>query len=166
MSDGGKERGKNQQTSSKKSRPSGDADFGLAISKIAVAQICESTGFRGSHLSANDAMAEIADLSLSCGFRGASDVRQCLVSSDVVREIAKFVSTEAEVPFFRSIPRLTVPSSSQRLHRLVITYLIGFRGYLHTAADANADMVEQTRLQMEERPLLSQQMVLAMIREG
>ncbi|RRT59443.1 hypothetical protein B296_00033132 [Ensete ventricosum] len=121
MSDGGKERGKNQQTSSMKSRPSGDADFGLAISKIAVAQICESTGFRGSHLSANDAMAEIAvrficslrksanfyanlggrtscnvsdviqriqDLSLSCGFRGASDVRQCLVSSDVVREIA------------------------------------------------------------------------------
>ncbi|RWW17383.1 hypothetical protein GW17_00018682 [Ensete ventricosum] len=154
MSDGGKERGKNQQTSSKKSRPSGDADFGLAISKIAVAQICESTGFRGSHLSANDAMAEIAvryicslrksanfyanlagrtscndiqgiqDLSLSCGFRGASDVRQCLVSSDVVREIAKFVSTEAEVPFFRSIPRLTVPRVAK-----VYTQLWGGTGW-------------------------------------
>ena len=60
MSGGGKERGKNQQTSSKKSRPSGDADFGHAIAEIAVAQICESTGFHGSHCSANDALAQIA----------------------------------------------------------------------------------------------------------
>lgn len=112
-------------------------------------------------------------MSLSCGFRGASDVRHCLVSSDVVREIAKF---EAEVPFFRPIPRLPVPRVAKSTPGVAqigeapvgnhipdwLPRLPDPHTYLHTATDAKADMVEQTRQQRKaERPLLSLQHRLA-----
>ncbi|THU55414.1 hypothetical protein C4D60_Mb11t06290 [Musa balbisiana] len=60
MSDGRKNSERGQQISSKKSRLSGGDDFGHAIAKIAVAQLCESTGFHYSRRSAIDALAEVA----------------------------------------------------------------------------------------------------------
>lgn len=64
MSDGGKESGRdNSNNSSKRNRktsPSNPDDFGRQISKIAVAQICESTGFHGAQRSALDTLADIA----------------------------------------------------------------------------------------------------------
>ncbi|XP_010937622.1 transcription initiation factor TFIID subunit 8 [Elaeis guineensis] len=60
MSDGGRESGTDNQTSSKKSKVSGGDEFGRAIAKIAVTQICGSTGFHSSHPSALDALADVA----------------------------------------------------------------------------------------------------------
>ncbi|URE46191.1 bromodomain associated family protein [Musa troglodytarum] len=152
-----------------------------SLAEIAVRYICslgKSANFYANlagRTSCNvfDVIQEIQDMSLSCGFRGASDVRQCLVSSDVVREIAKFVSTEAEVPFFRPISRLPVPrvakftpGSPLGRHRNHIPdwlpRLPDPHTYLHTATDAKADLVEQTRQQRKtERLLLSLQQLLA-----
>ncbi|CAL9168335.1 unnamed protein product [Musa hybrid cultivar] len=74
MSDGGKESESDQQSSLKKSLPSSATDeFGRAVVKIAVAQICETVGFQGSHYSAVDALTEvtvryICDLGKSASF--------------------------------------------------------------------------------------------------
>ncbi|KAJ8458825.1 hypothetical protein OPV22_031751 [Ensete ventricosum] len=74
MSDGGRERGRNQQTTSKKSRLSSRGDeFSHAVTKIAVGQICESVGFHGSNRTAINAMADImvryiCDLGKSANF--------------------------------------------------------------------------------------------------
>ena len=74
MSDGGRESGRNQQTTSKKSRLSSRGDeFSHAVTKIAVGQICESVGFHGSNRTAINAMADImvryiCDLGKSANF--------------------------------------------------------------------------------------------------
>ncbi|URE35559.1 bromodomain associated family protein [Musa troglodytarum] len=74
MNDGGKESESDQQSSLKKSLPSSATDeFGRAVVKIAVAQICETVGFQGSHYSAVDALTEvtvryICDLGKSASF--------------------------------------------------------------------------------------------------
>ncbi|RZR89489.1 hypothetical protein BHM03_00017220 [Ensete ventricosum] len=63
-----------QQSSLKKSLPSSATDeFGRAVVKIAVAQICETVGFQGSHYSAIDALTEVTiryirDLGKSASF--------------------------------------------------------------------------------------------------
>ncbi|KAJ6834940.1 transcription initiation factor TFIID subunit 8-like [Iris pallida] len=56
MSDGGRESGSDHP---KKSSSGGD-EFGGAVARIAVAQICESVGFHSSHGSALNALADIA----------------------------------------------------------------------------------------------------------
>ncbi|CAL9778462.1 unnamed protein product [Musa acuminata subsp. burmannicoides] len=74
MSDGGRESGRNQRTTSKKSRLSSRGDeFSHAVAKIAVGQICESVGFHGSNRTAINAMADImvryiCDLGKSANF--------------------------------------------------------------------------------------------------
>ncbi|KAJ6815480.1 transcription initiation factor TFIID subunit 8-like [Iris pallida] len=144
MSDGGRESGSNNPK--KSGRGSGD-EFGRAVARIAVAQICESVGFHSSHESALNALADVAirficnlgkaanfsanlanrtegnvfdliqgleELGNSHGFTGASDVHRCLVSSGVVRDIVRFVSSEEEVPFARPVPSFPIVRS-QRL---------------------------------------------------
>ncbi|XP_020572877.1 transcription initiation factor TFIID subunit 8-like [Phalaenopsis equestris] len=60
MSDGGKQGGAdNENNSSKKTKLKGGDEFGRAISRIAVAQICESTGFQSSQRSALEAFVDI-----------------------------------------------------------------------------------------------------------
>ncbi|MQL69994.1 hypothetical protein Taro_002300, partial [Colocasia esculenta] len=58
--DGGKESGRDIESSSGGGRSSGGDDFGRAISRIAVAQICESLGFHSIHQSALDALSDVA----------------------------------------------------------------------------------------------------------
>ncbi|XP_015898487.1 transcription initiation factor TFIID subunit 8 [Ziziphus jujuba] len=50
----------NEQRGGNKSQRPGDDDFGRAVSRVAVAQICESVGFQSSKESALDALADIA----------------------------------------------------------------------------------------------------------
>lgn len=60
MSDGCKQSGAdNESNSSKKRKPKGGDDFGRAVSRIAVAQICESAGFQSSQRSVLDALVDI-----------------------------------------------------------------------------------------------------------
>lgn len=74
MNDGGKESEGDHESSSKKGLSSqGGDEFGRAVAKIAVAQICESAGFHGCHISAVDALVEvvvryICDLGKSASF--------------------------------------------------------------------------------------------------
>ncbi|WOK91633.1 hypothetical protein Cni_G00324 [Canna indica] len=74
MSDGGKESERDHQSNSSKSQlPSGGDEFGRAVAKIAVTQICESAGFHGTHLSAVDTLSEVVvryiyDLGKSANF--------------------------------------------------------------------------------------------------
>lgn len=64
MNDGGRESGRDNQNNSSKrsgsasSSGSGDA-FGRSIAKIAVSQVCESSGFHGSRHSALDTLADV-----------------------------------------------------------------------------------------------------------
>ncbi|KAG9439049.1 hypothetical protein H6P81_019214 [Aristolochia fimbriata] len=58
MSDGGGESGLRSEIEPKK-KPAGD-EFGRAIARIAVAQICESVGFQGFQQSALEALSDIA----------------------------------------------------------------------------------------------------------
>ncbi|XP_068656841.1 transcription initiation factor TFIID subunit 8-like [Aristolochia californica] len=58
MSDGGGESGRQSENEPKK-RPAGD-EFGRAIARIAVAQICETVGFQGFQQSALEALSDIA----------------------------------------------------------------------------------------------------------
>ncbi|XP_072951365.1 transcription initiation factor TFIID subunit 8-like [Typha angustifolia] len=61
MSDGGRESGRDNQNDSRKSNLSGGSDeFGRAVSKIAVAQILETSGFQSAQRSAIDALADVA----------------------------------------------------------------------------------------------------------
>lgn len=59
MSDGGEAEGKRDEQNDSIIR-SGAGDYGRAISRIAVAQICESIGFEGFNESALDSLADIA----------------------------------------------------------------------------------------------------------
>ncbi|XP_068654302.1 transcription initiation factor TFIID subunit 8-like [Aristolochia californica] len=58
MSDGGGESGRQSENEPRKG-PAGD-EFGRAIARIAVAQICESVGFQGFQQSALEALSDIA----------------------------------------------------------------------------------------------------------
>ncbi|KAK8962427.1 hypothetical protein KSP40_PGU022155 [Platanthera guangdongensis] len=61
MNDGGKQDGADSESNtSKQSKKTGWDDFGRAVSRIAVAQICEITGFQSSQRSALDALGDIA----------------------------------------------------------------------------------------------------------
>ncbi|KAK8937380.1 hypothetical protein KSP39_PZI012091 [Platanthera zijinensis] len=61
MNDGGKQAGADSESNtSKQNKQTGGDDFGRAVSRIAVAQICEITGFQSSQRSALDALADIA----------------------------------------------------------------------------------------------------------
>ncbi|KAM0935280.1 putative bromodomain associated domain, histone-fold, transcription factor TFIID, subunit 8 [Dioscorea sansibarensis] len=64
MSDGGRESGRDNQNNSFKRSSSGSSSgggdaFGRSIAKIAVSQVCESSGFHGSRHSALDALADV-----------------------------------------------------------------------------------------------------------
>ncbi|KAI3447568.1 hypothetical protein Pfo_004233 [Paulownia fortunei] len=59
MSDGGEAEGKRDEQNDSIIR-SGASDYGRAISRIAVAQVCESIGFEGFNESALDSLADIA----------------------------------------------------------------------------------------------------------
>ncbi|KAG6528925.1 transcription initiation factor TFIID subunit 8-like [Zingiber officinale] len=60
MSDGGKESERDHESRSKKDQPPAGCDeFGRAVAKVAVAQICESVGLEGCNLSAIDAFSEV-----------------------------------------------------------------------------------------------------------
>ncbi|WCJ34490.1 TBP-associated factor 8 [Euphorbia peplus] len=118
-------------------RPKAD-DFGRAVSRMAVAQICESVGFQGLKESALDALTDVAirylvDLgrtskslaSLSgrteCnlfdiirGFedmgapRGFSGGLNCVVKSSSVKELIGFVVCSDEIPFAQPVPSFPV----------------------------------------------------------
>ncbi|PKA53690.1 hypothetical protein AXF42_Ash009186 [Apostasia shenzhenica] len=70
MSYGGKHSGVND-ISSKKNKKTGGDDFGRAVSRIAVAQICESTGFQSSQPSALYALADVT-IRYICGLGKAA----------------------------------------------------------------------------------------------
>ncbi|KAL6519374.1 hypothetical protein OROGR_018694 [Orobanche gracilis] len=59
MSDGGKSEGKRDRQNNPVIQ-SGAINYGRAIARIAVAQICENTGFEGFHESALDSLADMA----------------------------------------------------------------------------------------------------------
>ncbi|XP_020686826.1 transcription initiation factor TFIID subunit 8 [Dendrobium catenatum] len=60
MSDGGKQSGvDNESSSSTKKKQKGGDDFGRSVSRIAVAQICESVGFQSSQRSVLDTLADV-----------------------------------------------------------------------------------------------------------
>lgn len=214
MSDGGgKQSGADNESSLlQKRKPKGGDDFGRAVSRIAVAQICESTGFQSSQRSVLDALADVTiryicslgkashcyanisgrkecnvfdliqgleDLVGSThGFTGASDENRCLVSSGVIRDISRFVSTAEEVPFPRAIPRFpvlrslkTMPSFAQigetPAGKHIPDWLPAFpdpHTYVHTpvwnerTTDRRADKLEQTKQRRRaESSLLSLQ---------
>ncbi|XP_065856547.1 transcription initiation factor TFIID subunit 8 [Euphorbia lathyris] len=113
-------------------------EFGRAVSRMAVAQICESVGFQGLKESALDALTDVAiryllDLgktstslaSLSgrteCnlfdiirGFedmgapRGFSVSSNCVVKSGSVKELIDFVVSTDEIPFAQPVPSFPV----------------------------------------------------------
>ncbi|XP_077211299.1 TBP-associated factor 8 [Tasmannia lanceolata] len=60
MSDGGGESGRKNENEAKKTVDSGGDDFGRAVTRIAVAQICEGTGFQSFQQSALEALSDIA----------------------------------------------------------------------------------------------------------
>ncbi|XP_010260189.1 PREDICTED: transcription initiation factor TFIID subunit 8-like [Nelumbo nucifera] len=61
MSDGGGESGRdNEQDARRKSGGRGGDDFGRAIAKIAVAQICENVGFQSFQQSALESLSDVA----------------------------------------------------------------------------------------------------------
>ncbi|XP_050380905.1 transcription initiation factor TFIID subunit 8-like [Argentina anserina] len=62
MSDGGGESGREHQQSSRIAlrKPGGGDDFARAISKIAVAQVCEIVGFQSFQLSALETLSDVA----------------------------------------------------------------------------------------------------------
>ncbi|OVA00816.1 Bromodomain transcription factor [Macleaya cordata] len=59
MSDGGRENGRENENDTRKNKQPGGDDFGRAIARIAVAQICETTGFESFNESALDALSDI-----------------------------------------------------------------------------------------------------------
>ncbi|KAG0484184.1 hypothetical protein HPP92_008263 [Vanilla planifolia] len=66
MSDRGKQGGADNENNSKKSKQTGCDDFGRAVSRIAVAQICESAGLQSSQRSALDALADVTIQYICC----------------------------------------------------------------------------------------------------
>ncbi|KAJ4961483.1 hypothetical protein NE237_021393 [Protea cynaroides] len=64
MNDGGGESGRENKDNEAQRISGGGDDFGRAIAKIAVAQICESAGFQGFQHSALEALSDIAILYL------------------------------------------------------------------------------------------------------
>ncbi|KAJ4974111.1 hypothetical protein NE237_007285 [Protea cynaroides] len=60
MSDGGVESGRDNKDNDAKSKSVGRGDFGRAIAKIAVAQICETAGFQSFQQSALEVLSDIA----------------------------------------------------------------------------------------------------------
>ncbi|KAL5742974.1 hypothetical protein ACOSP7_029706 [Xanthoceras sorbifolium] len=123
------------------SRRPGADDFGRAVSKIAVAQVCESVGFEGFKDSALDALADIAirylcdlgkasssyanlagrtqcnffDVVLGLedlgGLSGSLESVKCPVGSGMVRELIEFVGSKEEIAFVQPIPQFPVIKS-------------------------------------------------------
>ncbi|OVA14601.1 Bromodomain transcription factor [Macleaya cordata] len=60
MTDGGGESGKENEHDGKKKSGGGSDEFGLAIARIAVAQICENSGFQSFQQSALESLSDIA----------------------------------------------------------------------------------------------------------
>ncbi|KAL0316212.1 UNVERIFIED_CONTAM: Transcription initiation factor TFIID subunit [Sesamum radiatum] len=109
MNDGGEAEAKSDVSSTSDIR-SGPGDFGRAISRIAVAQVCESIGFGGFNECALDSLADVAiryicdlgleDIGMSQGFSGASEIHtDCVVSSGAIKEIKEYVEMAEEIPF-------------------------------------------------------------------
>ncbi|KAH8505669.1 hypothetical protein H0E87_012768 [Populus deltoides] len=167
-------------------RPKSD-DFGRAVSRMAVAQICESVGFHGFKESALDSLSDITirylcDLAKIASFyanlSGASISGNCLVNSGTIKEIIDFVGSNDEIPFAQPVPRFPVI----RVRKLIPSFesmseappgkhipawlpaLPDPHTYLHTpmwnerAVDPRAEKIEQARQRRKaERALLSLQ---------
>uniref|UniRef100_A0A2C9WB61 Transcription initiation factor TFIID subunit 8 n=1 Tax=Manihot esculenta TaxID=3983 RepID=A0A2C9WB61_MANES len=131
MSHGGGESGRVHEKSEhakRKSGASGD-EFVQAISKIAVAQICESAGFQTFQQSALEILSDITiqymrnlgklaqsfansagrtkgleELGSSQGIADASDIDHCIASSGTVTELVKYFSEVEDILFAYSIP--------------------------------------------------------------
>lgn len=108
--------------------PAAGDEFGRAVATIAVAQICESTGFHTTRRSALDALADltiryISDLgraaNFHAGFSGRSesnvfDIAQALedlgagAAAEVLGKIARYVSLNEDVPFARPLPTFPI----------------------------------------------------------
>ncbi|VFQ97600.1 unnamed protein product [Cuscuta campestris] len=139
MSDGGRveSRGEREQDQARINR-AGSRDLGSAISRVAVAQICESVGFEGSTESAIDSFSEIAvryisDLGKIATFyanlsgrsecsifdivsgledlgsqSGFMEVNSCRFDSGVMKEIVDYVDNSEDIPFAQPISRFPV----------------------------------------------------------
>ncbi|KAF9665054.1 hypothetical protein SADUNF_Sadunf16G0082100 [Salix dunnii] len=99
-------------------------DFGRAVSRMAVAQICEGVGFDGFKKSALDSLNDITiqylgDLGktasfysnfsgVSQGFLCASSSDNCLVNFGTIKELIDFVGSNDEIPFVHPVPRFSV----------------------------------------------------------
>ncbi|WOL15463.1 transcription initiation factor TFIID subunit 8-like isoform X1 [Canna indica] len=99
MSDGDRENGKDRQIRSKNSQLSTHGDeFGLTLTKVAVAQICRSAGFHGSHRSAINALAEVAvryicELGKSAKFYANLSGRTCCNVFDIIQGLEDLSSS-------------------------------------------------------------------------
>ncbi|KAL6496278.1 hypothetical protein OROGR_029536 [Orobanche gracilis] len=140
MSDGGKSESKRDKRNNSTIQ-SGAINYGRAIARIAVAQICESIGFEGFHESALDSLADmviryVCDLGktsksgrcecnvfdiaqglevlgLPQGFSGASVLyTDCKVSSGAIREIKEYVESDDGSPFAQPVQQF--PSIRKR----------------------------------------------------
>ncbi|KAG6514855.1 hypothetical protein ZIOFF_025230 [Zingiber officinale] len=92
MSDGGRESERDREIRSKKDQPSAGDEFGRAVAKVAVAQICESTGFHGCNLSSVDAFSEVVvryiyDLGESARFYANLAGRTDCNVSDIIQSL-------------------------------------------------------------------------------
>uniref|UniRef100_A0A1D1XYH9 Transcription initiation factor TFIID subunit 8 n=1 Tax=Anthurium amnicola TaxID=1678845 RepID=A0A1D1XYH9_9ARAE len=100
MSDGGgKETGRDTESSSRGGGSSAGDDFGRAISRIAVAQICESLGFHSIQHSALDALSDvviryICDLGRTSHFYANLAGRTCCSVFDILQGLEDLVSSQ------------------------------------------------------------------------
>ncbi|KAJ3696187.1 hypothetical protein LUZ60_001564 [Juncus effusus] len=149
MSDGGKEDLAPHRKSAKiahivASRASaGPDEYGRAVSKVAIAQILQSTGFDGSRKSAVEALSDltvkyILYLGKATHFytnlsgrtssnifdliQGLEDLsfnepvsKPCFTNSAALAEIQRFVKNEDPVPLASSIPKFPIPKIPKRI---------------------------------------------------
>lgn len=139
MSDGGRLESRGEQEQEHAPDNLADSrDLGSAISRVAVAQICESVGFDGSTESAIDSFSEIAGRYISdlgkiatfyanlsgrsecsifdivsgledlCSQTGFMEVNSCRFNSGVMKEIVEYVDRSEDIPFAQPISRFPV----------------------------------------------------------
>ncbi|XP_052173068.1 transcription initiation factor TFIID subunit 8 [Diospyros lotus] len=213
MNDGGREESvkREKEGGNEARRRAGADEFGRAVSRIAVAQVCESVGFESFNESALEALTDIAvrylrdlgktasfyanlagrtecnvfdvvqgleDLGSSSGFAGASEIRNCITGSGMVKELVEYVENAEEIPFAQPVPhfpvmrtRTMIPSFFQMGEtppfKHIPPWLPAFpdpHTYIHTPTwneretDPRADKIELARQRRKaERSLLSLQ---------
>ncbi|QHO32151.1 Transcription initiation factor TFIID subunit [Arachis hypogaea] len=152
-------------------------EFGRAVSRIAVAQICESAGFNGVKNAAIEALSDVT-IRYLIDLGKIAEFYANLAGSGTVRDLMRFVNCGDEVPFAQPIPnfpvirqRKVIPSFLQMGEAPPSKHIPPWlpalpdpHTYIHTpmwderTCDPREDKVEQARQRRKaERSLLSLQ---------